>query len=218
METRNWAIHAEADEKTINLQIILERYLTRPYRMLIREPILLLIAMYVFPRNVLTIILQIFAPCANLSSTKICWSCLWYPIPLLHCLSDFLSARTGVGRSMFPFDPFSLPANCLISGPRWSSFPFSYNRRHSRGASQCLPLPHQICCCPRRLDFYPRNASSPNDHWRLSSPPWSFLVGLGFKARHALASNHRWSPHGSRHYAHPRKRFKLHRRRLSKER
>lgn len=46
-ETRNWAIHAEADEKTITMQIILERYLTRPFRMLRQEPILCLIALYV---------------------------------------------------------------------------------------------------------------------------------------------------------------------------
>lgn len=47
LQTLNWAIHAEADEKTITLQIVLERYLTRPYRMLRQEPILFLIALYV---------------------------------------------------------------------------------------------------------------------------------------------------------------------------
>ncbi|KAF2100462.1 MFS general substrate transporter [Rhizodiscina lignyota] len=45
-ETKNWAIHAKADETQINLQSIVVRYLLRPFSMLILEPILLLITIY----------------------------------------------------------------------------------------------------------------------------------------------------------------------------
>ncbi|KAI9845556.1 MAG: hypothetical protein M1837_004653 [Sclerophora amabilis] len=48
LETRNWAMHAEVEEKeVITLKLIVEKYLTRPYRMLFSEPILLLLALYV---------------------------------------------------------------------------------------------------------------------------------------------------------------------------
>lgn len=41
------AIHAPADEIEINLSAIVNKYLTRPVAMLIWEPILLLITIYV---------------------------------------------------------------------------------------------------------------------------------------------------------------------------
>ncbi|KAL8790047.1 MAG: hypothetical protein Q9195_006549 [Heterodermia aff. obscurata] len=47
LETGNWAIHAAADEKVIDARIILEKYLTRPVRMLALEPILLFLALYI---------------------------------------------------------------------------------------------------------------------------------------------------------------------------
>lgn len=45
-ETKNWAIHAPADEHRANLQEIVTKYLFRPWKMLILEPILLLITLY----------------------------------------------------------------------------------------------------------------------------------------------------------------------------
>ncbi|KAL9100802.1 MAG: hypothetical protein Q9163_003868 [Psora crenata] len=45
LQTHNWALHAEADEKEINMKIITERYLTRPFRMMWQEPILCLLAL-----------------------------------------------------------------------------------------------------------------------------------------------------------------------------
>lgn len=45
-ETRNWAIHAPADEKKVNLQEIAEKYLLRPFKMLTLEPILVLVTIY----------------------------------------------------------------------------------------------------------------------------------------------------------------------------
>jgi hypothetical protein len=45
-QTRNWAIHAPADEKEINLKEIVEKYLLRPLHMLIKEPILVMITLY----------------------------------------------------------------------------------------------------------------------------------------------------------------------------
>lgn len=45
--TRNWAIHALADENEITAHAILEKYLTKPIKMLIWEPILLLITVYI---------------------------------------------------------------------------------------------------------------------------------------------------------------------------
>ena len=114
--------------------------------------------------------------------------------------------------------PIFALVNCLILGPRWASFPFCYDWRHSRRPYQCLLLPHQVCGCSRRLDLYPGNASSSNDHWRLCSPPWSFLVGMGFQVGYALASNHCRGSNGSWHHAHPRERLKLYCRRLQKKR
>ena len=45
-ETKNWAIHAKADENKVDSRDIVLRYLFRPFAMLIQEPILLLITIY----------------------------------------------------------------------------------------------------------------------------------------------------------------------------
>ena len=45
-ETKNWALHAPADEQQLDLQNIAQRYLLRPVAMMAREPILLLITLY----------------------------------------------------------------------------------------------------------------------------------------------------------------------------
>ncbi|KAF2723957.1 MFS general substrate transporter [Polychaeton citri CBS 116435] len=45
-QTRNWAIHAAADEKEVDLREITEKYLLRPFIMLFLEPILVLITVY----------------------------------------------------------------------------------------------------------------------------------------------------------------------------
>ncbi|EHK98277.1 putative Uncharacterized transporter C36.03c [Glarea lozoyensis 74030] len=45
-ETKNWAIHSELDTKEINFKSILQVYLLRPVKMLVLEPILLLITIY----------------------------------------------------------------------------------------------------------------------------------------------------------------------------
>ncbi|KAG8527339.1 uncharacterized protein KY384_007491 [Bacidia gigantensis] len=46
-ETGNWALHSSADEKVITPTIIVERYLTRPFRMLHLEPILAWLCTYI---------------------------------------------------------------------------------------------------------------------------------------------------------------------------
>lgn len=45
-ETRNWAIHAPADESKVNMHEILHKYLYRPFIMMALEPILVLITFY----------------------------------------------------------------------------------------------------------------------------------------------------------------------------
>lgn len=45
-ETHNWAIHAKADEKQINMRDIGRVYLLKPWIMLVQEPILALITLY----------------------------------------------------------------------------------------------------------------------------------------------------------------------------
>lgn len=44
--TRNWAIHAPADEVTVSLRLIAEKYILRPFTMLALEPILILVTLY----------------------------------------------------------------------------------------------------------------------------------------------------------------------------
>ncbi|KAL2042548.1 hypothetical protein N7G274_005042 [Stereocaulon virgatum] len=44
--TRNWAIHAPHDERRVNLGDIVDRYLLRPFKMLLLEPILTLVTIY----------------------------------------------------------------------------------------------------------------------------------------------------------------------------
>ena len=46
-QTRNWAVRAPADEKEVNLKEIAEKYLLRPFNMLLKEPILVLITIYI---------------------------------------------------------------------------------------------------------------------------------------------------------------------------
>ena len=45
-ETKNWAIHAPADENQINAKAIVNKYLLRPFIMMALEPILVLITIY----------------------------------------------------------------------------------------------------------------------------------------------------------------------------
>lgn len=45
--TRNWALHALADENKVDVKQIASKYLTRPFVMLFQEPILLLITIYI---------------------------------------------------------------------------------------------------------------------------------------------------------------------------
>lgn len=44
-ETKNWAIHAAADETEINAQVIAQKYLFRPFKMIWQEPILVLVTL-----------------------------------------------------------------------------------------------------------------------------------------------------------------------------
>ena len=46
METGNWALHSLHDERDINLSTIARNYILRPLEMLFREPILVLITIY----------------------------------------------------------------------------------------------------------------------------------------------------------------------------
>ncbi|KAI9723539.1 MAG: hypothetical protein M1828_004135 [Chrysothrix sp. TS-e1954] len=45
-ETKNWALHAKADEQRVDAKAILWVYLLRPFVMLVQEPILLLLTLY----------------------------------------------------------------------------------------------------------------------------------------------------------------------------
>jgi MFS transporter, DHA1 family, multidrug resistance protein len=44
--TKNWAIHSKADESEVDIHNIAHTYLLRPFEMLVREPILLLVSLY----------------------------------------------------------------------------------------------------------------------------------------------------------------------------
>ncbi|KAH0289053.1 MFS general substrate transporter, partial [Aureobasidium sp. EXF-3399] len=44
--TKNWAIHAKADENEVSLKDLAHRYLLKPFQMLAMEPILLLVTLY----------------------------------------------------------------------------------------------------------------------------------------------------------------------------
>ena len=46
-ETKNWAIHAPADEYKVNMRKIIHKYLFRPFVMMALEPILVLITFYI---------------------------------------------------------------------------------------------------------------------------------------------------------------------------
>ena len=46
-KTKNWALHAKIEEKVVSPRDIAVRYLLRPFQMLVQEPILLLITLYV---------------------------------------------------------------------------------------------------------------------------------------------------------------------------
>lgn len=45
-ETKDWALHAKADENQIDSKIIAKKYLLRPFKMLAMEPILVFITLY----------------------------------------------------------------------------------------------------------------------------------------------------------------------------
>lgn len=45
-ETRNWAIHSKKDEEQVNLKEIVVKYIARPFHMLLTEPILTAVTLY----------------------------------------------------------------------------------------------------------------------------------------------------------------------------
>ncbi|ORY71024.1 MFS multidrug transporter [Pseudomassariella vexata] len=45
-DTQNWALHARSEEQRIELQHIVQRYLTKPIRMFVTEPILIVFTVY----------------------------------------------------------------------------------------------------------------------------------------------------------------------------
>lgn len=45
-ETRNWALHAQADENQVDFRQLAQKYILRPFAMLFLEPILLLVTLY----------------------------------------------------------------------------------------------------------------------------------------------------------------------------
>lgn len=45
-ETKNWALHAKSEESRVDLKVIARTYLLRPFEMLIKEPILVLLTLY----------------------------------------------------------------------------------------------------------------------------------------------------------------------------
>ena len=45
-QTQNWAIHAKHDEKRVDARELVVKYFLRPFEMLIKEPILLLVTLY----------------------------------------------------------------------------------------------------------------------------------------------------------------------------
>ncbi|XXH05365.1 FAD-dependent urate hydroxylase [Hypoxylon texense] len=45
-ETRNWALHSQSEETRVDFHDILHRYLTKPIRMFVTEPILIIITLY----------------------------------------------------------------------------------------------------------------------------------------------------------------------------
>lgn len=46
-EKKNWALHAPADEVEVNMRAFLETYLTKPIMILVWEPNLLLMTIYI---------------------------------------------------------------------------------------------------------------------------------------------------------------------------
>ena len=59
-ETKNWALHSKQEETPVDLKGFITRYLTRPFVMLIQEPILLLLTIYIsFVYGMLSILLLI---------------------------------------------------------------------------------------------------------------------------------------------------------------
>lgn len=45
-ETKNWAIHSKADERKVDLHELIHTYFFRPFIMLVQEPILILVTLY----------------------------------------------------------------------------------------------------------------------------------------------------------------------------
>lgn len=65
-ETKNWALHAKADENRINAKTILHVYLMRPFVMFVQEPILALVTAYMsFIYGILYLLFEAVSP--NLS-------------------------------------------------------------------------------------------------------------------------------------------------------
>jgi len=82
-ETKNWALHAKADEKQITVRTILTVYLIRPFVMLGQEPILACITAYM---SVLYGILYLLFEAVRISTTRglLLWlaSLIWRQYPI----------------------------------------------------------------------------------------------------------------------------------------
>ena len=45
-ETKNWALHSQSEESPVDLKTIVEKYMIRPFQMMVMEPILILVTLY----------------------------------------------------------------------------------------------------------------------------------------------------------------------------
>lgn len=92
--TRNWAMHAPADEIEVNIKAIMSKYLSKPFMMLSMEPILLLITVYIsFVR------LKDISPFSSETFADLCpslWADLRHIISLLRDVPILLYWRTAL--------------------------------------------------------------------------------------------------------------------------
>lgn len=115
-ETRNWALHAKSEETPIEFHDIVQRYLTKPVRIIVQEPILVILTAYLtLVYGILYLSFQAF-PAAYQQRG---WSVPMSDLPFLAVLLGVVSAFLTCSLYTMTYYKRRVIANNGMTEPEW---------------------------------------------------------------------------------------------------
>lgn len=115
-ETRNWALHAKSEETPIEFHDIVQRYLTKPVRIIVQEPILVILTAYLtLVYGILYLSFQAFPPAYQQRG----WSIPMSNLPFLAVLLGVISAFLTCSLYTMTYYKKRVIANNGMTEPEW---------------------------------------------------------------------------------------------------